>query len=173
MSKRKPTKSSRKLRVSERATAYHEAGHAVAAFFLNLSIGRRGVTIVPNKQEHTLGAAHVLRQLRANPEYAMPPRTHVRIEKIAVMCLAGDAAERKFSPRRKFGGEQDIRNAVDLLDYLSGSQQITQARLKVADLEARQFVKLHWKQIVAVAKALLKHKTLTAQQVREVILRAA
>jgi hypothetical protein len=56
-------------------------------------IGRRRVSIVPNKEEHTLGTAHVPRQLRDNAEYSTPPRTHVRIEKIAVMCLAGDAAE--------------------------------------------------------------------------------
>ena len=30
------------------STAYHESGHAVAAFVLSLKIGRRGVTIVPD-----------------------------------------------------------------------------------------------------------------------------
>ena len=32
------------------------------------------------------------------------------------MGLAGDAAERKFSQRRRFGGHQDLSNAADLLD---------------------------------------------------------
>jgi hypothetical protein len=41
-----------------------------------------------------------------NPEYSTPPRTRVRIEKIAVTRLAGDTAERKFSRRRRFGGEK-------------------------------------------------------------------
>jgi hypothetical protein len=39
----------------------------------------------------------------------------------------------------------------------------------VADLEARDLVKLCWEPIVAVAKALFKNKTLTRQQIREVI----
>jgi hypothetical protein len=172
MSKGKPTKRTLKLRSSELSTAYHEAGHAVAAFFLNLTIGRRGVTIVPNQEEHTFGTAHVLPQLRDNPEYATQARTHVRIEKIAVMYLAGDAAERKFSRRRRFGAEQDRRHAVDLLDYLSGSPEILQARLKLADLEATHLVTLRWNQIVAVANALVEHNTLTAQEVGEAISRA-
>ena len=40
------------------STAYHEAGHAVAAFVLRLKIGRRGVTIVPDRERDMLGYAN-------------------------------------------------------------------------------------------------------------------
>jgi ATP-dependent Zn protease len=79
-------------------TAYHEAGHAVAAFFLGMSIGRNGVTIVPDKIKQTLGTGHILSQLRERPDVSVSPRTHVQIENRAVMDMAGDVAEKKFRP---------------------------------------------------------------------------
>jgi hypothetical protein len=82
-------------------TAYHEAGHAVAAFFLGLRIGRAGITIVPNKKEGAAGTAHIPPDLKDNPEYLTLPRTYLRIENFAVMCLAGDRAQRKFAPRSR------------------------------------------------------------------------
>ena len=87
-------------------TAYHEAGHAVAAFFLHLKIGRRGVTIIPDKIKDTLGTAHVLQSLCENPDISISPSTHVRIEDYALMSLAGDAAQKKFNPHCRFGGQK-------------------------------------------------------------------
>jgi ATP-dependent Zn protease len=150
-------------------TAYHEAGHAVAAFILDLRIGRNGVTVVPDKIKQTLGMAHVLMQLQENPDVPVSPRTHVRIEKHAVMWMAGDAAEKKFRPGRHYGGRKDLQDAADLLGYISGSNEITEARLKVAKLEAHSLVELRWREITAVANALVERKTLTAEQVHEVI----
>jgi ATP-dependent Zn protease len=157
-----------KLRFNDQCTAYHEAGHCVAAFLLNLSVGRKGVTIVANKE--ALGSAHILSQLRDNPEYEMSCRTHVRIQKLAVSLLSGDIAERRFSRRRTFGGGPDVQKAFELLGCISRSHEITDARWKVADLEAHLLVKSHWPEIKAVAAALIEHKNLTAKQVREVIL---
>jgi ATP-dependent Zn protease len=154
---------------AEISTAYHEAGHAVAAFFLHLSIGRKGVTIIPDSD--TLGAAYVQQQLRENPEFSTSPRTHVRIEDYAVMCLAGDAAHKKFHPRRRFGGQGDLSNAADLLSYISGSKEVVQARMNVAIRCARDLVNCRWKEITAVATDLLEKKTLTGREVKEIIVR--
>jgi len=41
-----PTKIRKLGRSLERAVAYHEAGHVVAAWRLDISLGRKGVTIV-------------------------------------------------------------------------------------------------------------------------------
>jgi len=51
------------------STAYHEAGHAVAAFVLGLKIGRRGVSIVPDKSvacHEVAEPIELLRNLRAS-----------------------------------------------------------------------------------------------------------
>ena len=62
------------------STAYHEAGHAVAAFVLRLKIGRRGVTIVPDKERDMLGYVNITAQLRERPDCATSARTRARIE---------------------------------------------------------------------------------------------
>lgn len=155
----------------QQSSAYHEAGHAVVAYSLHISLGRKGVTIVPDFESHFLGSTHIVLRLRANPEYATSARVHVLIENYAVMCIAGDEAERKFSSRRTFGGQRDLQNAVELLDYISGSSEIANARLRVAQLQARSRINNFWEPIVAVATKLLEspNGTLTPKQVREVI----
>jgi ATP-dependent Zn protease len=150
-------------------TAYHEAGHAVAAFFLGLRIGRKRVTVIPDKVKQTLGATHVLSQLRERPDVSVSTRTHVQIENRAVVCMAGDIAEKKFRPGRHYGGQTDLKHAFNLLESISRSDEITEARLNVAILEARSLVELRWREITAVANALVERKTLTAEQVSEVI----
>ena len=56
-------------------TAYHEAGLAVAAVVLGLKIGRRGVSIVPDKERDMLGYATIAAQLRERPDCATSART--------------------------------------------------------------------------------------------------
>jgi hypothetical protein len=141
----------------------------VAAFFLGLSIGRDGVTVVPDRIMQTLGAAHILTKSREHPDVSVSPRTLVQIENRAAMCMAGDVAEKKFNPRRRYGGHKDLQHALDLLGYISGSIEINKARLNVAIFEARHLVEMRWIEIIAVANALMEHKTLTAEQVRDVI----
>jgi ATP-dependent Zn protease len=52
------------------SVAHHEAGHAVAAFVLGLKLGRRGVTIVPDKERDMLGYANIAARLRERPDCA-------------------------------------------------------------------------------------------------------
>ena len=87
------------------------------------------------------------------------------------MWLAGDIAELKHNPIRKRGDHQDRANATDLLDYISASQPVLQARLKLAYAEARDLVECRWEWIEAVAKALLQRKRLTKRKVGEIISR--
>jgi len=93
----------------------------VAAVVLRLKIGRRGVSIIPDKENDTLGTAHVLDRLRENPECAKGAGMQWRLEKQAIMCLAGDAAERKVNSRRRFGGHEDGQHAASMLAFISTS----------------------------------------------------
>jgi ATP-dependent Zn protease len=47
----------KRQRRNRESTAYHEAGHAVAAFVLSLKIGKRGVSIVPDREKDLVGLA--------------------------------------------------------------------------------------------------------------------
>lgn len=146
-------------------TAYHEAGHAVAAFVLHIPIGRDGATIIPDHNAGSLGTCHILRKLKENPTYATSPRTRARIEDLSVMLMAGDAAQRRFQPRSRYGGHRDIQDAIDLLDYVSSSSEVSNARVRVAFLEARALVECHWDRIRAVATSLYDKRTLSREDV--------
>jgi ATP-dependent Zn protease len=158
-----------KPRRSEWQTAYHEAGHGVVGLDLGLSLGRHGITIVPDEIEQSLGSAHFLHQLRERPDISVSPRTHVRIEKYAVMCMAGDVAQKKFCPQRHYGGKSDLQEAADLLAFISESSDITKARMNVALRQAQYFVNHHWDLIEAVAAVLIERKTMNVKQLQEVL----
>ncbi len=128
----------RRMRKHE-STAYHEAGHVVAAVVLHLRIGKRGMSIIPEKANDILGVAHILQQLREKPECNRSAGMQMRLEKLAIVCLAGDAAERKANKRRRFGGHQDIQHAAALLGYVSTSFEQHDARIEVARLGARDW----------------------------------
>jgi ATP-dependent Zn protease len=160
------------MRVSSQCeinVAYHEAGHTVAAFCLDLSIGRRGATVVPSKETGALGSAHVPPRLAQRPDCATSGRTKLRLERLAVVALAGDVAERKHNPRRRRGDHRDRENATGLLDYISGSQAVLEARLNLAYAEAQALLDCRWELVEAVAQALLEKKHLTRREAEEII----
>jgi ATP-dependent Zn protease len=119
----------KRQRRNRESTAYHEAGHAVAAFVLSLKIGKRGVSIVPDRENDLVGLAHVPVQVRERPNRAASGRTRLHLEKQAIMCFAGDAAARKFDRRRRFGGHRDYQHAAELLAPLATSWEQHDARI--------------------------------------------
>ena len=82
------------------------------------------------------------------------------------MCMAGGAAQQKFKPHSHLGMQQDVLSASALLDYVSGSPEESQVRLKVAHIAARNLVQVQWASIESIATALYESKTLNAEQVR-------
>jgi hypothetical protein len=89
-------------------TAFHEAGHVVAAWSRGLKI--HNATIVPSPE--FLGRvrhANPLRGLR--PDYDVSARVRERAEANIVVALAGPEAQRRHSPRswRSYHGASDFR----------------------------------------------------------------
>jgi hypothetical protein len=68
------------------------------------------------------------------------------------MCFAGDAAERKFDGRHRFGGHRDYQRAAKLLAPLATSWEQHDARIEVARVGARDIVEATWSSIQAVAE---------------------
>jgi hypothetical protein len=93
------------------------------------------------------------------------------VQNYATVCMAVDVAEKKFNPKRRFGGQSDVHSATELLDHISGSAELIEARLRVACLEAQSIIDNHWNEVTAVAESLMEHKALSAKQVREIILK--
>jgi hypothetical protein len=134
---------------------------------LRLKIGRRGVSIIPNKANDTLGIAHVFCGLCENTECTRGAGMQHRLEQRAMVCFAGDAAERKVNSRRRFGEHQDNQNAANMLAFVSTSWEQHDARIEVA----RDLVEANWSSIKAVAEELLRKRTLKAAALKAIVLR--
>jgi hypothetical protein len=88
----------------------------------------------------------------------------VKIEHKAAVNCAGDAAQKKFNPHRRRGDRNDRKEAINLLSRISGPGDVLSHRFAIAQIEARNLVNTCWKEIQAVAAALLEHKTLTPER---------
>jgi len=109
-------------------TAYHEAGHAVAAFEMKRSF--RHVTIEPD--EESLG--HIMfTKFRDSfrPDIDSYSKIRNPLEKAIITALAGPIAEQIFSGRKNLiGAGGDFHNASEYADYLCGSREESEAFIK-------------------------------------------
>lgn len=155
--------------MDERLVAYHEAGHAVAAFYLGLRV--REVSIVPDAD--ALG--HVSWKPMPpsfRPDAEVSPRVRDRIEREAIATLAGPWAEEKA------GGDDawrtsgsDLDDSVALLQYLCASDDELQAYLHLVSIRARNLVERLWDSIDALAHQLLAKRRLSGEEVRRLMVR--
>jgi hypothetical protein len=153
------------------ATAYHEAGHAVAHHVLGFNI--RAVTIVPSKD----CAGKVSGKLGVKPrilEYGNPSRATVaKWHDKAITLLAGAEAQRRFKPHsiRRYMASSDRGAVVDILSRLHPEEEELNAVIKYLEARTRNLVgnPIRWGQIEDLAGALVAKRTLTGQEVRQVL----
>jgi hypothetical protein len=155
---------------SERNTAFHEAGHAVAAFCVRQKV--RKASIVPKMD--TLGhVVHSPLKFGDNGLFDDSPRGIDRAEKRIVICYAGPLASRKFQPRSrwKLGGSGDFDTARMLMAHLQGpDDKYNTLYSKLLWRRAELLVDFRWPEINAVAEALIEHRTLDADALEAAIL---
>lgn len=152
------------------ATAHHEAGHAIALW--HFGRGFKRVTVDPDQSKATLG--HLLHHKMpkwVDPETGFSGRIRLYLERRIIVCFAGQIAEAKFLGRQpRYGMEQDNDQAIDFASSLLGGQQDTfDAYIRYCWLTTRDIVNLHWRDIEAVAVALVERKTLQHRDVLDVI----
>jgi hypothetical protein len=140
-------------------TAYHEAGHAVAAAQLGIRIAR--VTI--DSGEDYSGRLYTFNGMDGASE-------HVG----AVMLMSGEAAQNIFAPRScSFVNGLSEKDHYLLMQWLRhnghpGFEDHGRLERKYKRA-ARGFVREHWPDVDAVALALLEHKTLCGPDVHSII----
>lgn len=151
------------MSVELKSVAYHEAGHAAVAIRLGIGIGRKGVTIIPDK--HTLGWAQIRKGFSGNPDYETSGRMRLKIENRVLVLLAGLHASQSGE-----GCEDDLRRAWNLLEYFCGSHEEVQAYLDWLNIRAKQLVESEVckVKIEAIAQALLEKKKLSAGEVKAI-----
>jgi hypothetical protein len=173
MTRTVPKHTTRRLHgLRERYTAIHEAGHAVAAFYLRHRV--RKVTIVPT--------GDALGHVRHNPimfakqgVFDDSLRGIARAETRIIILYAGPIAHRRFRPKSpwKLGGTSDFDLASKLMSHLEGPDyKCNRLYDRLLWRRAELLVDLRWRDINAVAKALLRHRTLNAREVNAAIDRA-
>ena len=156
------------------ATAYHEAGHALAHHVLGWGNGE--VTIVPDKER--VGSARIadgarLRRLLRQLEFGTINTLLVAKCHDHILCLlAGKEAQKKFRPKsiRSYMARSDHNAAAELLVSLYQDQKERNAASRYLELRTRNLISgtVHWRMIQDLAVALLERQTLTGEAVNTI-----
>jgi hypothetical protein len=158
--------------LDEYATAYHEAGHCVCAFRLEIPFtGRKALTIIPGDGY----AGHfVHNRVLPNLELDNSDRARIKMERVVQMLLAGIEAQRTFNEgsiqyRGPFGdwdGGSDYHTAIEFISRFASGTKEVELYLELLRHRAWNLVTLdtNWKCIDALAKRLLQCKTLSARE---------
>ena len=152
------------------ATAFHEAGHIAAAWSRGLKLHSATIVPTPGFRGHTLHA-NPLRGIRLNLSLA---RVRDRAESAIVVYLAGPGAQQRHNPRswRTHHGDSDFKQAFDTAMGLNTSGEAAHAYLDWLTVVARDEIEALWPQVETVAHALLRERTLTAAEVKDLLARA-
>ncbi len=92
-----------------------------------------------------------------------------------VLTLHGWSDLNQFVPApkgyRSYHGADDVHQAIGMLDYLSGDNEILTAYAKLMNLRARAFVAstVNWRTVEHLAAVLLDRRTMTGAEVRAAI----
>lgn len=147
---------------STKATAYHEAGHAVVCH--RLGYQNKRITIVPNGT--SLGECSHEKIIRGDLDFDGSERKRVRIDTYIMICLAGNIAQRiwRASSVRSYHAMSDHQRAVDWAIQINGSGPVASAYLKWLHLRTKQLLESSWQTVEALAADLLKEGTITIKQ---------
>ncbi|MFO0807443.1 MAG: M50 family metallopeptidase [Gemmataceae bacterium] len=141
---------------NDRATAYHEAGHAVAALVLGRSITK--VSIRPNRER--LGICAFGKAItRPSKDW---------IEQEILISLAGMAAEARLTGvYARDSAERDLRYVRDLAVQRSGHRQADRLeRRLLAKTEYLLADEGHWEAVERIATELLSRGEISGRAAR-------
>ena len=141
-------------RLPAAATAFHEAGHAVAAVVRHVPFKHVSVCQIAGS------AGHILLRSRAH--------SFARVHAEGVVAMAGEAAQRQFAPRsvrRHHGAGDQAEVAAFAFEWCGGSEDVAVALVRLWVEQARQLVASYSAPVERVAAELLRRDTLTSDEV--------
>lgn len=154
------------------ATAYHEAGHAVACYILHR--GFRYVTIRPDRE--CLG--RVMQTPLPDSFWIADLGIDTRARRIAereiIIDFAGEAAGAIWRGRHNWRSSRaDFQSVTELTGRVCNTPDEEEAFARWLAIRARDMIAcpMNWEQVKAVAKALLDKQHLSSRQVRQIIRR--
>lgn len=158
-----------------RATAFHEAGHAVMAWRFQC-MAFRSITILP--EPGSLGHVDLLELPRWADEHSEDfdpgaPRSRRRLENTIMMALGGPAAERAYlrrgNGRTLPGSAADYKHAQSVAALLFPRAKTAKAYVEWLEHRAFDAVQENWGEIRAIAAALLEKQTISGWKARAII----
>lgn len=153
------------------AICVHEAGHAMACFLYKIPV--KEITVVPD--EAYLGKVSPL-VVRAQERLGFERRERRQralAERIIRCCLAGAIAQKKYSKAsfRKHHATKDREIALDMAIRISGSVEEALALCQLLGIQIKQELQLphNWRPIMALARQMKKHRTLSGRKARALL----
>lgn len=142
----------------DRATAYHEAGHAVMSHLLRCKV----VSVTLGEQDDSLGSVtgHAPGAW-FQPDVNGDRRTCSYIENQVLILMSGEAAEFLYTGVHNADGmSSDFSTAVSLAARLMGDNEEIEAYLNWMRIRARNMLRnpRNWRLVEALATALLAEK---------------
>jgi hypothetical protein len=157
-------------KTKEATVAYHEAGHAVAAWRLRIPLHRTGVTIVPDGEAAGTTSHHKV--VGREIEWDVSDRTVLKAERFAQVCLAGGIAQRHYCPQsvRRYHTDSDHHNAIGVLINLAAGREL-EAWLKLLYIRTENMLANQdvWRAVQRLAEALVQRKTIRGKEATEII----
>ena len=153
--------------MSEKRTAYHEAGHAVMSFELKLAIKK--VSIIPD------GKIYGYVKGGKSPDdidYVYKAKTERWIEKQIMSLYSGYITEKMYYKRgSRIGSISDNSVAIDFANEVCGSEEEVSAYLKWLYIRAKNILNMDYNKhtIERLASLLLEKKEISGREARDFI----
>jgi len=162
-----PWRSKVRGREALKATAYHEAGHAVSAWVLGFEV--KSVSAIPTGD--ALGTTRIVNPLHGvDLEWSGSPEEQRLAENFALHCLAGPIAQQKYDPQslRVFHDLSDRTETLKVLGYFTASNAEQRLYYRLMEIRARQFVRVphHWLVIKEIAEKVFRRRRLSGTEVK-------
>jgi hypothetical protein len=145
--------------------AYHEAGHAVASWWLDSAtdydLSFEYVTIVPN--DHSVGhMRYETMPTLAEDNLEDDPKLRDYTERMIIIIFAGFVAEKRFTGRgNHVGADHDFRNAHALATQFQQTDECQAAYMKWLFKRSEALIDRFWPYVEELAKQLHQRQTLS------------
>ena len=155
------------------AAALHEAGHAVAAFFVRIPVVRLDITKCVTRNPFFGANADQVQDVVARLSSDKLDKLRLKAERLALVRLAGAAAQRRHRPSsvRETHGIKDLAEAAALLKCFCSDEEELRTYVYLLQLRAKSLFEEPeaWKLVKAVAKRLAEQQTLSAEETARTI----
>lgn len=143
-------------------TAYHEAGHTVVAHVLG--IGTERVSIV--EDEDTLGIA--VSPLREGFDHYLDEDADEYLGRHLVVLQAGAVAEEILTGELPELEGNDREGTINILIRIADPEDTETEHLQSIE-RARRILRENWPKVERLADSLLKHRELSAEQIKALL----